>query len=229
MSAKILVVEDEPAIMEVLVYNLQRASYSVLVAPDGQTALDIAKRTPLDLVILDVLLPKVDGLEVCRILRRSSNLPIIMLTALDSELDRVVGLELGADDYVVKPFSVRELLVRVKNILRRAAPPASEALAPIRQVGTLTLNGAGREAVWQAQSLDLTTLEFDLLYALATYPRQVLSREKLLELVWGYDYHGDTRAVDAVVKRLRFKLNQVASQVDCILTVRGIGYKLDVE
>jgi two-component system response regulator VicR len=229
MPTTILVVEDEPAIVDLLSYNLRRANYLVSVARDGQEALDLFQRVNPDLVILDVMLPKVDGLEVCRTLRRSGEVPILMLTALESEVDRVVGLELGADDYVVKPFSVRELLARVKNILRRAAPhPSSEsasAAKPIHVAG-LSLDPASREAHWHEKALELTALEFDLLYALAAHPGQALSRETLLQNVWGYEYYGDARAVDAVIKRLRFILSQAAPGDDPILTVRGIGYKL---
>ncbi|HKZ70761.1 MAG TPA: response regulator transcription factor [Anaerolineales bacterium] len=229
MGAKILVVEDEPAIADLLIYNLGRANYSVSVAGDGQAAIDLAARMRPDLVILDVMLPKVDGLEVCRTLRRNGDVPIIMLTALDSELDRVVGLELGADDYVVKPFSVRELLARVKNILRRAAPPTPETESKSICVGGLAMNAMSREAHWKDSLLELTTLEFNLLYTLATHTNQVLSREKLLEMVWGYDYYGDARTVDAVVKRLRLKLSQAAQDSNLIVTVRGVGYKLTSE
>ncbi len=226
MNTKILVVDDEPPIVELLAYNLRRANYSVLTARDGKEALEVAGQAQPDLVILDVMLPKLDGLEVCRALRRNGNTPIIMLTALDSELDRVVGLELGADDYVVKPFSVRELLARVRNVLRRAAPPAAGSPSAALHVGALILNGASREACWHGAALDLTTLEFNLLSTLAAHPNQVLNREKLLELVWGYDYYGDARVVDAAIKRLRLKLNQVAPQNEFIATVRGVGYKL---
>ena len=226
MPAKILVVDDEPAIVEVLVYNLQRASYKVVVARDGREALDKARVEAPDLVILDLMLPLLDGLEVCRALRRERDVPIIMLTARDSEVDRVVGLELGADDYVVKPFSVRELMARVGSVLRRATPRHHEAEADLVHVGRLTVDIARHEARLLESDLGLTALEFDLLYCLARHAGQVLNREQLLAQVWGYDYYGDLRVVDAAIKRLRAKLRQAAPDRDLIATVRGVGYKL---
>ena len=242
MSTKILIVDDEPPIVDMLSYNLKRANYEVLVAWDGEQALALARREQPDLIILDLMLPRIDGLEVCRVLRRERDVPIIMLTARDAEVDRVVGLELGADDYVVKPFSVRELMVRVKNVLRRAAQrppepssrqeprqtgatPAQERAQTIR-VGPLTLDPARHEARFGAVELELTALEFKLLHALARHASLVLSREQLLEGVWGYDYLGDLRVVDAAIKRLRAKLRQAAPDTEVIVTVRGVGYKL---
>jgi two-component system response regulator VicR len=226
MSARILIVDDEPPIVDVLVYNLKRANYEVLVARDGQEALDVAQREQPDLIILDLMLPVLDGLEVCRALRRQRDIPIIMLTARDGEIDRVVGLEMGADDYVVKPFSVRELMARVKSVLRRAAPRPPESMANSVQAGSLSIDAARHEARWRSTDLDLTALEFDLLLTLAQHRGQVLSREQLLELVWGYDYYGDLRTVDAAIKRLRAKLRQADSDAAPIVTVRGVGYKL---
>lgn len=226
MSAKILIVDDEPPIVDVLSYNLKQANYQVVIARDGEEALAQAQREQPDLIILDLMLPRLDGLEVCRILRRERDVPIIMLTARDAEVDRVVGLELGADDYVVKPFSVRELLARVKNVLRRAAPRSPEASPDNVQIGALTVDVARREAYLAAVELELTQLEFELLYTLARHVGRVLSREQLIEQVWGYDYHGDLRVVDAVVKRLRAKLRQAAPKSEIIITVRGVGYKL---
>jgi two-component system response regulator VicR len=226
MSPKILIVDDEPPIVDVLSYNLRQANYEVLVAWDGEQALDLARRERPDLVVLDLMLPRLDGLEVCRILRRECDVPIIMLTARDAEVDRVVGLELGADDYVVKPFSVRELMVRVKNVLRRTAPRPEETAPDAIQVGTLRVDAACHEAYLGGVELELTTLEFELLHTLARHAGRVLSREQLLEQVWGYDYHGDLRVVDAVVKRLRAKLRQAAPNTEMIITVRGVGYKL---
>jgi two-component system response regulator VicR len=199
LPARILIVDDEPPIVDVLAYNLKRGNYEVLIARDGEEALAQARRGQPDLIILDLMLPRLDGLEVCRALRRERDVPIIMLTARDSEVDRVVGLELGADDYVVKPFSVRELMARVKNVLRRATPQVTESSS-------------------QA--------EFDLLRTLTLHAGQVLSREQLLEQVWGYDYYGDLRVVDAAIKRLRAKLRQASDDADLITTVRGVGYKL---
>jgi two-component system response regulator VicR len=225
MAARILVVDDEPPIVDVLVYNLEQANYEVLVARDGQEALDVSRREHPDLIVLDLMLPEVDGLEVCRRLRRERDVPIIMLTARDAEVDRVVGLELGADDYVVKPFSVRELVARVKSVLRRSAskPVEEEALV---SVGRLTVDAARHEVRWGGAPIEVTTLEFNLLYELARHPEQVLSREQLLERVWGYDYYGDLRVVDAAVKRLRAKLKTAAVEDELIGTVRGVGYKM---
>ena len=228
MPARILVVDDEPPIVDVLDYNLKRANYEVIIARDGEEALSKARQEQPDLIILDLMLPLLDGLEVCRALRRERDVPIIMLTARDSEVDRVVGLELGADDYVVKPFSVRELMARVKNVLRRTAPRPAEAARDAIRADGLEVDPARHEARWQDILLDLTALEFELLYTLARHAGQVLSREQLLELVWGYDYYGDLRVVDAAIKRLRAKLRQAAPGRDLILTVRGVGYKLAV-
>jgi len=173
------------------------------------------------------MLPKLDGIEVCRMLRRECDVPIIMLTARDEEIDRVLGLEMGADDYVVKPFSVRELLARVKNVLRRIAPQTPAGPANLVRVGALTVDIARHEARLGATQLDLTALEFELLHVLAWHAGLVLSREQLLDLVWGYDYHDDLRVVDALVKRLRAKLRDAAPGEDLIVTVRGVGYKLE--
>ena len=235
MSGKILVVDDEQPIIDVLTYNLQRAGYDVIVAWDGAAALALARRERPDLIILDLMLPKLDGIEVCRALRREAaanqepDIPIIMLTARDEEIDRVLGLELGADDYVVKPFSVRELLARVKNVLRRSLGQSVPAGTPVLNIGELRIDISRREATIGAALLELTSLEFDLLLKLAEHPGQVFSRERLVEDVWGYDYLGDLRVVDALVKRLRRKLRQAAPTAEVILTVRGVGYKLSRE
>jgi DNA-binding response OmpR family regulator len=226
MKPTILVVDDEPAIVDVLTYNLEKALYRVLVARDGMSAIEIAQKERPDLIILDLMLPGMDGLEVCSSLRREGDVPIIMLTARDEEVDRVVGLELGADDYVVKPFSVRELLARVKTVLRRAQPGPPSVPAILR-VGNLTLKPDRHEALWHDDLLPLSTLEFDLLHALMRHPGQVLNREQLLSQVWGYEYHGDLRTVDTAVKRLRAKLRKAHYEAaEMLVTVRGVGYKL---
>ncbi len=222
---KVLVVDDEPPIVEVLAYNLKRANYQVLVARDGEEALALARREQPDLIVLDLMLPRLDGLEVCRELRRERDVPIIMLTARDAEVDRVVGLELGADDYVVKPFSVRELMARVKNVLRRTTPRPAETAAVVC-AGTLRVDPARYEARLGNVELALTALEFELLHTLARHAGQVLSREQLLQQVWGYDYYGDLRVVDAAIKRLRARLREVVPEAALIVTVRGVGYKL---
>lgn len=224
---RILVVDDEPAVLDMLVYNLCRANYEVLTAVDGRTALRLARDSRPDLILLDLMLPEVDGLDVCRELRRTSQIPIIMLTARDEEVDRVVGLELGADDYVCKPFSVRELMARIKAVLRRGAAPADVPPNPrLTGPGGLSLKVEQREAWVQATLLDLTRLEFDLLHTLLDHAGRVLSREQLLQQVWGYDYPGDDRAVDSAIKRLRAKLRTANPPADAIIAVRGIGYKL---
>jgi DNA-binding response OmpR family regulator len=226
MSATILVVDDEPSIVEVLTYNLKNANYHVFVARDGTQALQIARRESPDLIILDLMLPGLDGLEVCRELRKEGDVPIIMLTARDEEVDRVVGLELGADDYVVKPFSVRELMARVKTVLRRTKV-SSKKPTQIIHIGQLTLDPERHEASWQEEDFELSALEFELLETLMRHPGQVLSREQLLELVWGYDFHGDSRVVDTTIKRLRTKLRAADPAAASLLaTVRGVGYKL---
>ena len=226
MCAKILVVDDEAPIVDVLTYNLKKAHYEVCIARDGDEAVKQARLEQPDLIILDLMLPKIDGLEVCRILRSERDVPIIMLTARDEEVDRVVGLELGADDYVVKPFSTRELMVRVKNVLRRTASKPTDDSAQSVEVGDLTVDVARRLARLGTIELELTTLEFDVLHVLALGVGRVFTREQLLDKVWGYDYYGDTRVVDAVIKRLRSKLREAAPQDELIATVRSIGYKM---
>ncbi len=218
-------VDDEQAIVDVLAYNLAKAGHELLVARDGEQALRLARAERPDLVILDLMLPRVDGLDVCRALRRDGDLPIIILTARDEEIDRVVGLEVGADDYVVKPFSVRELMARVKTVLRRTAPRVVEPQTALR-AGELTLDLERREASWRGQPFELTTAQFDLLRTFMARPGRVFSREELLNQVWGYDYYGDTRAVDSAVKRLRARLREIAPEAELILTARDLGYKL---
>jgi two-component system, OmpR family, response regulator VicR len=223
---KILIVDDEPPIIDVLSYNLKQAGYEVITARDGEQAVAAARRDKPDLIILDLMLPKLDGLEVHRIVRRESETPVIMLTARDAEIDRVVGLELGADDYVVKPFSVRELIARVKNVLRRSIPrPITDSPDRI-EVGDLSIDVTRHEARIGSIGLELTALEFAMLHTLARHADQVLSREQLLEQVWGYDYHDDLRVVDAVIKRLRAKLREAAPDAEWIVTIRSVGYKL---
>ena len=223
--SKILVVDDEPSIVDVLMYNLTKAGHQPIVARDGEQASHLVRAERPDLVILDLMLPGIDGLEVCRALRKDGDLPIIMLTAKDEEVDRVVGLEMGADDYIVKPFSTRELMARVKAVLRRAQPKPAGA-AQVLQAGDLRLDVARREVVWRGAPFDLTAIQFDLLRVLMASPGRVFSREELLNQVWGYDYYGDTRAVDSTIKRLRARLRQIAADAELIVTVRDAGYKL---
>jgi len=227
MSARILVVDDETAVSDLLAYNLHKAQYEVDVAADGRAALQKARATAPDLVLLDLMLPGMDGLDICRELRKTSRVPIIMITARDEETDRVVGLELGADDYVCKPFSVRELMARVKAVLRRAEPGEGEPAGLLRGPGGLLLDVERRLASVGERPLDLSRLEFDLLLALLRNAGRVLTRERLLEQAWGYAYSGDTRAVDSAVKRLRAKLRLAAPEADVLRAVRGVGYRLE--
>ena len=229
MTYRILVVDDEPAVTDLLAYNLRKAHYDVLTAPDGREALRLVGTSRPDLILLDLMIPEVDGLDVCRELRKTSTVPIIMITARGEEIDRVVGLELGADDYVTKPFSVRELLARIKAVLRRAQPDESEDGPSTVLVGPgeLQVNVASRTVTIADVPLNLTRLEFDLLFHLLSNLGRVLSRERLLEQVWGYDYLGDTRAVDSAVKRLRAKVRAVSDSADAIEAVRGIGYRFN--
>jgi len=228
MSARILVVDDEPSVTDLLAYNLRKAHYDVLTAADGREALRLASEANADLILLDLMLPEIDGLDVCRELRKSSSVPIIMLTARGEETDRVIGLELGADDYLTKPFSMRELLARVKAVLRRArpedGPPAPAAI--LHGPGELRLDVERRLVTIGLQPIELTRLEFDLLHCLLLHAGKVLSRERLLEQAWGYDFAGDTRAVDSAIKRLRAALRRASPEADGIEAVRGIGYRL---
>jgi DNA-binding response OmpR family regulator len=227
-TGKILVVDDERSILELLAYNLRRNGYQVIEARDGRQALQLARAERPDLVILDLMLPRLDGLDVCRELRRESTVPVIMLTARDEEVDRIVGLELGADDYVTKPFSVRELIARVRAVLRRTTPATMDADSPaILGVGPLEIDTLSREARLGGLSLPLTRLEIDLLETMMRHPGQSLSREQLLDQAWGYDYYGNSRAVDSAIKRLRSKLRAAGGDPAIITTVRGIGYRLE--
>src|SRR5512143_342282 len=225
MAQRILVVEDEQAVSNLLAYNLRKVHYEVQVAADGHHALQLVRESAPDLIVLDLMLPEIDGLDVCREIRRTSQVPIIMLTARGEEIDRVVGLELGADDYVCKPFSVRELLARIKAVLRRIPDATPPPVKTILETGHLALDTERREVKVMNSQLELSKLEFDLLHLLLTYPGKVFTREELLEQVWGYDYVGDTRAVDSSIKRLRTKLRTADPTSDYIVAVRGIGYK----
>jgi two-component system response regulator RegX3 len=229
MPTRILVVDDEPAVTDLLAYNLRKANYEVLTAADGPEALRLARQAEPDLILLDIMIPEIDGLEVCRLLRKTSAVPIIMITALGEEVDRVVGLELGADDYICKPFGMRELLARVKAVLRRSQEPGEPAPdQALHGPGNLRLDPESRQATVGGADLALTRLEFDLLHLLLVNAGRVLTRERLLEQAWGYDFVGDTRAVDSAVKRLRAKLRQAAAEADCIEAVRSVGYRIDL-
>ncbi len=226
MATRILVVDDEPAVTDLLAYNLRAAHFDVLVAGDGREALRLADEAQPDLILLDVMLPELDGLEVCRHLRASGDVPIIMITARGEETDRVVGLELGADDYVCKPFSVRELMARIRAVLRRRASERVGRDSGIRNgPGGLRLDPDRRMVEVNGTPLTMTRLEFDILFVLLGSSGRVLTREQLLHEAWGYEFAGDTRAVDSAIKRLRAKLRAASSDADCIESVRGIGYR----
>ncbi len=228
---KILVVEDEPSLVETLEYNLARQGYQVCTARDGLTALEVARRELPDAIILDIMLPGLDGFEVCRILRRETNVPILMLTARDDEIDKVVGLEVGADDYLTKPFSMRELMARVKALLRRvrliekqmAAQSPANAAAERLQFGDLVLDVARREMQINGQPVALKPKEYDLMLYLAHNQGIALSRDQILEKVWGWDFAGGTRTVDVHVRWLREKIEQTPGEPTRIVTVRGTG------
>lgn len=228
MSHRILVVDDEPSVTDLIAYNLRKALYDVQVAADGVAALQLAREYSPDLILLDLMIPEIDGLDVCRELRKTSAVPIIMITARGEEVDRVLGLEIGADDYVTKPFSVRELMARVKAVLRRAQKEDEiEPSTLLRGPGNLLMDVERRSVAVNDEAIELTRLEFDLLHRLLVNPGRVLTRERLLEQAWGYEYVGDTRAVDSAVKRLRAKLRAASNEADCIESVRGLGYRVN--
>jgi two-component system response regulator RegX3 len=225
-GTRILVVEDEESLADSVRYNLEREGYSVSVAADGRRALERFRTDPPSLVILDLMLPEVSGLDVCRTIRSNSDVPIIMVTAKDSEADKVAGLELGADDYVTKPFSMRELVSRVRANLRRTRPhavpsPADEVL----EGGPVRMDVARHEVAVREDAVSLPPKEFELLEAFLRRKGRLLTRDFLIEEVWGPDYFGDTRTLDVHVKRLRRKLEDDPHRPDHLLTVRGLGYK----
>lgn len=220
---RLLVVEDEATLRETLTYNLQREGYEVVASGDGGEALEIAREQKFDLIVLDVMLPTLDGLSIVRILRREQRTPIILLTARSGEVDRIMGLETGADDYIVKPFSLGELLARVRAVLRRAAPEVSARL----EADDLSLDLIGRKAYRGEEELHLSHKEFDLLAALIKNAGTALSRDRLLQEVWGYDFPGDTRTVDVHIRWLREKIEDDPADPQHIITVRGVGYRFE--
>lgn len=251
MPSRILLVEDDVTLRETIAYNLRNQGYDVLPAADGPAALEIARREGPDLMLLDVMLPGIDGFEVCRILRKETSVPILMLTARSDEIDRVVGLEMGADDYLGKPFAMRELLARIRAMLRRMEmmrpPPGTPAYAPVAldlpapapvplkgdaavedvvALGDLVVDRARRTATLRGEALALRPKEFDLLYYLARHPDVVHSRDVLLHRVWGYDFPMGTRTVDVHVRWLRQKIEPDPSNPTLLETVRGVGYRL---
>jgi DNA-binding response OmpR family regulator len=235
MPETILVVEDEPALRDTLTYNLKKDGFTVSAVGDGRAALNSARTLRPDLIVLDLMLPEIDGFEVCRILRREMNTPILMLTARDDEIDRVVGLEVGADDYLTKPFSMRELMARVKAQLRRSRllreelekkgdPQNSHEKLTF---GNLVINLTRREVILNEEPLPLKPQEYELLLFFAEHRGQMLSREFILERVWGWDYVGDSRTVDVHVRWLRQKIEEDAGEPKRIVTVRGGGYRFE--
>jgi DNA-binding response OmpR family regulator len=237
MSETILVVEDEPSLQETLVYNLKKQGYTVESTGDGRSAVEAARRLKPDLIVLDIMLPELDGFEVTKILRREMTVPILMLTARDDEIDRVVGLEVGADDYLTKPFSMRELLARVKAQLRRTQllrdelgkARSSESSSPLETLifDNLIINQIRREVTLDGQVISLKPQEYDLLVFFAEHKRHMLSREFILERVWGWDYIGDSRTVDVHVRWLRQKIEADPAAPVRIVTVRGGGYRFE--
>lgn len=234
MPETILVVEDEPALRDTLTYNLKKAGFTVAAVGDGRQALESARRLNPDLIILDIMLPGLDGFEVARILRKEMIVPILMLTARDDEIDRVVGLEVGADDYLTKPFSMRELMARVKAQLRRTrllqeelAKSAPGKKHETLKFGNLVMNFTRREVTLDGKPIQLKPKEYELLEFFALHKGQMLSREFILERVWGWDYIGDSRTVDVHVRWLRQKIEDHASEPKRIITVRGGGYRFE--
>ena len=239
----ILIVDDEKPIVDILVYNLQKEGYNTLEANDGEEAIRIAFDKKPDLILLDIMLPRIDGLTVCKKIRNSFNMPIIMISAKDEEIDKILGLELGADDYITKPFSVRELVARVKANLRKAEASSKVVENPIDllisknendkkeednilELGELSINFDKFEVKVRGKAIDLTLREFEVLKYLANQLGQVVTREVLLEKVWGYEYYGDIRTVDVTVRRIREKVEVDTSSPKILITKRGVGYYL---
>ena len=227
MGKKILVVDDEKPIVDLISFNLKKEGHEIIEANDGEDGYNKALNEKPDLILLDVMLPKMDGFTVCRKLREKISTPIIMITAKEEEVDKVLGLELGADDYMTKPFGIRELIARVKANLRRSdievLPENTDSSDDIKY-GDLTINMSSYEVKKNGAVIDLTLREFELLKFLANYSGQVFSREALLEKVWGYEYYGDMRTVDVTVRRLREKIENNAAEPEYIMTKRGVGY-----
>ncbi len=225
MSKKILIVDDEKNIVDILKFNLKKEGFSTIEAYDGEQAIELALGEKPDLILLDVMLPKMDGFTVCRKLRQTISTPILMLTAKEEEVDKVLGLELGADDYITKPFSQRELMARVKSNIRRSSLEDNDTTkGSILKCGLLNIDVDRYEVKREETTIELTLREFELVKFLAMHPGQIFSRENLLEKVWGYEYYGDVRTVDVTIRRVREKLEKDPSNCEYIMTKRGVGY-----
>ncbi|MCX7843344.1 MAG: response regulator YycF [Clostridia bacterium] len=226
MSKKVLIVDDEKNIVDILRFNLVKEGLETIEAYDGEQGYELAVSQKPDLILLDVMLPKMDGFTVCRKIRQTMNTPILMITAKEEEVDKVLGLELGADDYITKPFSPRELMARVKANLRRTASEEYSSKTPsnVIKYGSLVIDADRYEVKRDGQLIELTLREFELVKFLAQQPDQIFTRESLLEKVWGYEYYGDVRTVDVTVRRLREKLEKDPSDPEYIMTKRGVGY-----
>ena len=230
LKNKVLIVEDDKTLLGVLKYNLAKEDYQIFTAADGAEALEVARTGKPNLIILDIMLPKISGFEVCRILRQEMTVPVLMLTARDNETDKVVGLDMGADDYMTKPFSMRELLARVRAMLRRAQMQEAKTASEVSlKIGNIIVDTSRPSATRSGKVLVLTPKEFDLLAFLITNRNIVFSREQLLEKIWGYDYPGGTRTVDVHIRWLREKIEDDPAKPRLLLTVRGVGYKLEGE
>lgn len=224
MAKRILLVDDEPLIIKGLKYTLEQEGYETLAAYDGEEALEVFFANTVDLVLLDVMLPKLDGIQVCQRIRESSNVPIIMLTAKGEDMDKILGLEYGADDYMTKPFNILEVKARIKTILRRARQPVAAEKKKIIRVRDLEVNIVNRSVTLGGKEVRLTAKEFDLLQLFINNRGKVFSREAMLETVWKYDYMGDARTVDVHIRRLREKIERNTSQPEFIFTKWGVGY-----
>ncbi len=223
---RVLVVEDEQSLREPLVYLLEKEGYEVLEAADGNAALELFKSEPLDLILLDIMMPGMSGNEVCRVIRQTSNIPVIMLTAKDSEIDKVVGLEIGADDYVTKPYSSRELLARMKAVLRRNSEPAT-ATDGLLEGGPVSMDVDRHLVFVNGQKVAMPLKEFELLELLLENRNRVLTRGQIIDRVWGSNYFGDTKTLDVHVKRIRSKIEDDPARPVLLVTVRGLGYKFE--
>ena len=225
---KILIVEDDRNLLDTLVYNVKKEGYDVVTSINGEEAVESARKENPDLIVLDIMLPGLNGLEVCRIFRKEMTVPILMLTARNEEVDKIIGLEVGADDYMTKPFSMRELIARIRAMLRRAGMTVAQpdSVEKTIKIGTLEVDTERHRITVSGKELELSPKEYDLLVFLAVNKGFVFTREQLLEKVWGYDFAGDTRTIDVHIRWLRQKIESNPSKPETLITVRGTGYKL---